>query len=418
MSSEPSAPVVRHEPTAIRWRVVVLTFLAVLLDGFDTAALAFVVPTLARAWETVPASFTLPLVLTNAGVVVGYLSCGWLGARLGRRRVLIGGVALYGAGSAAAALVIPLESLTALSVVRLITGFGLGVVLPIAVSLSTSHSPARRREVVSIIVTLGLASGITIGGFTGGALIQTVGVTGVFWIGGALPLVLAIVMWWVLVDPPRGEDGAAARDDARVGRLFVADLRSNTLLLWTFSFLVFVAAYTLTSWVPTLLTEYGFSPTRAPLGLAYVSLGGILGGLALIPVAARLGVARALVLATALGVICMAIASRFDLGTVPLLLVLGGAGMGVVAGQIGQLAMAVSLYPIGTRTTGVGWAAALGRIGSIVGPGIAGILLALSLPARDIILLTAIPVLVACLCAVVIRRRNAGAPTRTDAVAV
>ncbi|WP_219413755.1 MFS transporter [Pseudonocardia nigra] len=183
MSSEPSAQLAHQEPSAIRWRVIILAFLALLLDGFDTAALAFAVPTLATAWETVPAAFTLPLVLTNAGVVVGYLTCGWLGARLGRRRVLIGGVVLYGLGAIAAALVIPLESIAILSVVRLITGLGLGVVLPIAVSLSTSHSPVRRREAVSVAVTLGLPSGLTLGGFTGGALIQSVGVTGVFSVG-------------------------------------------------------------------------------------------------------------------------------------------------------------------------------------------------------------------------------------------
>lgn len=411
MSTESRA---QHHPSAIRWRVVVLAFLAVLLDGFDTAALAFVVPTLAKAWATVPASFTLPLVLTNAGVVVGYLSCGWLGARFKRRRVLINGVALYGAGSIAAALVIPLESIATLSIVRLLTGFGLGVVLPIAVSLATANSPDRRREVVSVIVTLGLASGLTIGGFTGGTLIQSVGVTGVFWIGGILPLVLAAAMTWGLTEPARADD-ASARQASRVARLFVADLRTATVLLWTFSFLVFVASYTLTSWVPTLLTEYGFSPAEAPLGLAYVSLGGILGGLVLIPLAARLGIARALILATTLCAVCMVIASRFELGIALLLLALGGAGMGVVAGQIGQLALAVSLYAPATRTTGVGWAAALGRVGSIVGPGIAGVLLAFSLPARDIMLLTAIPVLVAGLCAVAIRRRNVGVREVTEA---
>ncbi|WP_219413754.1 hypothetical protein [Pseudonocardia nigra] len=229
-------------------------------------------------------------------------------------------------------------------------------------------------------------------------------------------MALAIVMVWGLTEPPQVDGGAAARAESKVGRLFVADLRTSTLLLWAFAFLVFVAAYILTSWTPTMLIEYGFSATEAPLGLAYVSLGGILGGVLLIPLAARLGVARALVLATTFSVICMVIASRFELGNMLLLLLLGGAGMGLYASGIGQLALAVSLYSIGTRTTGVGWAAALGRIGSIVGPAIAGILLAFSLPARDIIFLTALPVVVGVLCATVLWRHKAGARTGADVV--
>jgi AAHS family 4-hydroxybenzoate transporter-like MFS transporter len=193
--------------------------------------------------------------------------------------------------------------------------------------------------------------------------------------------------------------GNRATEEARVGRLFTPALRTNTALLWAFAFLVFVAAYTLTSWVPTFLTGYGFSASQAPLGLAFLHLGGVLGGIVLIPLAARIGVTRAMVLMPALAAVCMVVASKAGLGGLALLLVLGGAGAGVTAGQIGQLALAVALYPVGARTTGVGWAAALGRVGSIVGPGVAGILLGLALSGQDIILLTAIPVLVALLAA-------------------
>ncbi|WP_028923584.1 MFS transporter [Pseudonocardia acaciae] len=403
MSTDQPAPAAaRTEPTTVPWRVVALSFLAVLLDGFDTASLAFAVPTLARQWAMAPAAFTFPLVLTNIGVVVGYLGCGALGARFGRRRLLVGGVLVFAVGTLCTAVLLPaVHSIAALSVVRLVTGLGLGVVLPVAVSLSADQSPARRRELVSVTVTLGLASGGTLGGFVGGPLISTVGTAGVFWIGGLAPVVLALLMARWLPEPPAatGPDREAARDrardEARVGRLFAPALRTNTALLWAFAFLVFVAAYTLTSWVPTFLTGYGFSASQAPLGLAFVHLGGVLGGIVLIPLAARIGVTRALVLMPALAAVCMVVASRAGLDGLALLLVLGGAGAGVTAGQIGQLALAVALYPTGARTTGVGWAAALGRVGSIVGPGVAGILLALALSGQNIIALTAIPVVAA-----------------------
>ncbi|HEX4360342.1 MAG TPA: MFS transporter [Pseudonocardia sp.] len=400
MSAE-ATPTVQGPPR-VRWHIVALAFLAVLLDGFDAASLSVVVPTLAKQWGTAPASFTAPLVLTNIGVVLGYLSCGWLGARFGRRPMLIAGVVLFAVLTGATALVLSAESITALSVLRFGTGLGLGMALPLSVALATDYSPDRRRELVAVIVTLGLTSGSTVGGLVGGRLLVGIGAAGIFWVAAVLPLLLAGVLLLAMPEPARRQTGAAAKHDAKLARLFAPELRATTTMLWAFAFLVFIAAYTLTSWVPTLLVGYGFSPTRAPIGLAYVSFGGLLGGLALIPLAARLGITRTLILLPTLGAICMVIAARVQLSDGALLLVLGGAGAGVVAAQIGQLTLAVSLYSAGSRTTGVGWAAALGRAGSIVGPGVAGILIGLALAGKDIVLLTAVPVVVAAACATAI----------------
>ncbi|MEU0794157.1 MFS transporter [Amycolatopsis sp. NPDC005961] len=394
-----------HENTGfrgIRFGVVGLAFLAVLLDGFDSASLSFVLPSLARQWGVASAGFTPAVVLTNIGVVLGYLASGRLAVRLGLRRMLITGTVLFAAGSLATALVLPLQSLTALSAVRLSTGLGLGVVLPGAVSLATAHHPAGQRQTVSVTVTLGLAFGGTVAGVFGGGLLASVGATGVFWIGGGLPLLLAVVMGrWLPAAPTSTGSTAAA---ARVGALFAPGLRAATLLLWTFAFLVFIASYTLQSWVPTLLTGYGFSPSQAPIGLAFLSFGGVIGGVVLLLLAARKGITFALMVLPAIGAVSMVVAATVGTDHTALLLALAGSGAGVTAGQIGQLTLAVAMYPPATRTAGVGWAAALGRVGSIVGPATAGVLLALSLPGDDIVLLTAIPVVVAAVSAAVLWR--------------
>ncbi|MEW2356491.1 MFS transporter [Spirillospora sp. NPDC029432] len=392
------------EPRRVLWSVVVLAFLAVLLDGFDAAALAFSVPTLAREWGVERAAFTMPLVLTNLGVVVGYLASGPLGARLGRRRLLIGGVVFFAAGTLLTAATLALQSISVLGVTRVLTGLGLGAVLPAAVALATEHSPSRWRERVSVTVTLGLASGATLGGVFGGRMLETLGPAGVFWFAGGAPLVLAAAMAWRLPPATAAGTGGEARRGERVGELFRPGLRTSTLLIWTFSFLVFVSAYTLQSWVPALLTDFGFAESEAPLGLAYFSFGGILGGIVLIWLAARIRIAPALCAMSLLGAVCALVVARVELGDGPLLLVIGGAGAGLIGSQIGQLTMAVALYPAATRTTGVGWAAALGRAGSIVGPGIGGVLLGLALPGRDIVLLTTLPVLAAAVCAVLLWR--------------
>lgn len=398
----------------MRYDVVGLAFVAVLLDGFDSASLSFVLPSLAEQWGVTSADFTPAVVLTNIGVVLGYLASGRLAVRLGLRRMLISGTLLFAAGSLVTALVLPAQSLTALSIVRLITGLGLGVVLPGAVSLAAAHHPDRQRQSVSVTVTLGLAFGGTVAGVFGSAMLASVGTAGVFWIGGALPLLLAALMIRRLpaapAPVPADDPATAARSapvgarEARVGALFAPGLRAATLLLWTFAFLVFIASYTLQSWVPTLLTEYGFSASRAPIGLAFLSFGGVIGGIVLLLLAARKGITFALMVMPAIGAVSMVAAATVGTDHTALLLALAGSGAGVTAGQIGQLTLAVAMYPPATRTAGVGWAAALGRVGSIVGPAAAGALLALSLPGDDIVLLTAIPVVVAAVSAAVLWR--------------
>lgn len=391
---------------AIPWTILVIAFCAVLLDGFHAATLAFAVPTIADDWGLAKSDFTLPLVLTNVGVVIGYLYAGPVGARVGRKRLLVCGLAAFGAFTAMTAATIPAQSVVLLSALRFLTGIGLGVVLPVAVSLAADHSAKRRRELVSVIVTLGLASGGTLGGFTGGWMLDHIKVEGVFWVAGSLPLIIAILVGLFITTPPMASTTTSEKDEAGVTRLLTPELRTNTLLLWGFSFLVFIAGYTFQSWVPSLLTGYGFTKSEAPLGLAFVGLGGMIGGVLLIPLAARIGITRSLLVMPSIAVICIIVMSQVEMPDLGLLLVLGGAGAGLTASQIGQLTMAVSLYPDGARTTGVGCAAAMGRIGSIVGPGAAGILMAAAPSSQSIVLLAAIPVLGAVICAVVIANRS------------
>lgn len=397
-----------RSPQKIAWGATAMCFLAVLLDGFDTAALAVVIPTMSKEWGVEPAAFTLPLVLTNVGVVIGYVSAGWLGARVRGRELLAAGVAFIGVTTLLVAVTLALQSIAVLTVLRFVTGIGLGLVLPAAVATATSLSPEHRRTPISVMVTLGLAGGATIGGLFGRSMLTAIGTDGIFWLAGAAALVLTVIL---MVTLPRQELHSAVGStpqDAKVSRLFGGDLKLSTGLVWAFAFLTFISAYTLQSWVPTLLTGYGFDASDAPIGLAYVSIGGIVGGIVLVPLSARIGIVRALALLPAIGALGMVIAARAGLDGTGLLLSLAVAGLGVTAGQIGQLALAVALYDVGARTTGVGWAAAMGRLGSIVGPATAGVLLGLSLPARDIVLLNTVPILVAVTCVGVLWWRRGG----------
>jgi AAHS family 4-hydroxybenzoate transporter-like MFS transporter len=375
-----------------------LCFLAILLDGFDTAGVGVVVPVMAKAWSLPPAAFTVTFVATNLGAAVGYIACGPIADRIGRRPVILVSVLWFGVFTLSSAFA---TSVPTLAILRFVTALGLGGTVPTGFALAADHAAAKYREAMTIGVGTGLTAGVTLGGLIGPPLILNFGWPSVFVVGGLLPLVLTPVLWFLLPETPGLRREAALPAAAAVPRqgtftrLFAGGLGARTVLLWLYSFLIFCANYALASWVPTLLTSFGFAPAQAPIGLFAMGLGGVLGNLLFIPIVGRFGARRVLVVSALLAMAGVLAIGLVDLPQRAVLLALGAVGAGLITSSVGQSALAVSLYPTEIRTTGVGWAAAMGRVGSIVGPAVGGALLALQWPARDIVQTACLPVLVA-----------------------
>lgn len=375
-----------------RWLAVSLTFLTVVLDGFDTAVLSLIAPLLSREWDISVAEFSYPLTLTNVGVVAGYLACGRLGVSIGPRRLLVIGTVLYGVATAGSAAVLPAHSITLLTITRVIAGIGLGVVLPTAVVVATSNVMPKLRQSVAVGIPMGITSGAAIAGFLGTPLLHAWGSDAVLWMVGLIPLLVGASLALVSINPfPKSTPEGVK--EANPLRLLQRDVRSSTIALWGAAFLIFLVAYTFKSWLPTLLGLYGFSDATAGRGLGFESLGGITGAFILMYLSARIGSAKSLFFMSIVGaaaVVCVALIGMSAAMTLAIIFVAGG---GVVAGQLGQAAIAVSIYSLQARGTGVGWAAAMGRMGSIVGPAVAGVLLALAWHPQSIVLLLAFPIL-------------------------
>lgn len=409
--------------------VVFVGFVILIVDGFDQAATAVTVPQLAVEWGLPVSAFTLPIVASNVGIVVGYVIAGWLASRIRAVPTLYAALLVAAAGSAASALVLVAESVPMLTLVRVVAGLGIGVVLPISVALTTSLNPDAAKERITALMMLGLIVGVGIGGLVGRPLLSWWGPAGVFWVATLVTLVVGVVTATVLPPgagrraPQRGgpePTGDRARD--RPQALLVPASRTTTLLLWGFALLVFVTAHLITSWTPAILVGYGFDPTAAPIGLAYSSLGAGLGGLALVWLVTRWGIGRAMTSAAAVAIVFLGLIALAGVGGPTLLLLLVGAGAGVGACQVAMLTMAVSVYPSATRTAGVGYAAAAGRVGSIIGPVLGGLLLALSIGPSAVVLVATVPVVIALAMSVSLARRTAGPPptrvTRDDQGAV
>ena len=370
--------------------VLTLCFLVVLLDGLDTTSISFIGPVLARQWGVSPAALTPTLIATSLGAVVGYMCCGPLAQRFGLRTIGLSSVAIFGVGTLATTGVWDVMSL---SVVRFVSAIGLGGAIPVAVAAATDVVVTRHKETATMLVTSGVSAGAVVGGVIGGPLTRDYGWQAIFIVGGVLPLILLPLFARMLKQNSQllARSGGAKTNSSMVGQLFMQGLGARTGFLWLFSFLIFLLMYAMAFWVPTLLVEFGFAREQAALGAAAFGMGGLIGNIVMMSLVAIVGVKRLLALTTLLAMACVLTISKAEISGTFVLVMIAGLGAGLVTGGVGQSALAVSLYPHSLRTTGVGWALALGRAGSIVGPAIGGLLLSFDWSARDIVLTALFP---------------------------
>ncbi|RKF34438.1 hypothetical protein BCY88_38220 [Paraburkholderia fungorum] len=379
------------------WIVSLVCFCVMAGDGFDTASIAYVAPTLAHEWHIAHAALTPAFLATSVGAVVGYVSSGALVARAGRRRLIVlamGTFALLSLGTALA------DSIVSISVMRFVTAVALGWVVPAAISCTADHAGERSRAAATIVATTGLSAGSAVGGLLASLLIARHGWPSVFITGGVLPLVCLPFVWIALrgTDNQKGDvstvriDSPDARQSSGIAALFRHPFALGTALIWSIAFLAFLVTYQFMFWIPTLLVSYGFSPANAALGSTAGAIGGIAGNLFLLLLVGRYGVPRSLILTACLAIGCIACLGLLTIDQRAVLFLLAGVGAGTTTACVGQATLAVTAYPSALRPYGVGCAAAAGRVGAVIGPAIGGILLTLGFSPQRIVLFSCLPI--------------------------
>ena len=166
------------------------------------------------------------------------------------------------------------------------------------------------------------------------------------------------------------------------------------MLLWAIFLINLLNMYLISYWLPTVLNLGGLSPADAAFATSIYAAGGVLSTLLLGPVITRFGAERTLALSLTVGAICIGLLAGGHLPHFGVLLVLFGAGGGFVGSQLGLNGYVASVYPAATRSTGMGWALGVGRLGGIAGPIVGGALLGLGLPANQVMMFAVGPGLV------------------------
>ena len=401
--------------------VVTLCALVAGVEGFSTIGASFAGPALARAWSLPKSTLGLFFSAGLSGLMLGAFLLAPLADRVGRRPVLIGCPALFGLGGLAMAAS---PSLPFLFAAWFVTGLGIGGAMPNAIAATSEFAPRRIRSLMIVLAFSGFIVGSIIAGMVSARLIGAYGWRAVFLASGLLPLMLAPFVALFMPESlrfllERGRVEAATAIMRRIApaatpvdavwrrggfgapraslpELFRAGRRRNTALLWIVGFCSLLDLFLLSSWLPTEIVSLGVSLAGAILISVLLPVGGLCGvvlGLAL----DRFGPAKTLVFAYLVGglaTVCMALCGR----NIPLLI--GSvlcAGFGMLGGQTAANAAAAMAYPLPMRSTGVGWFFGVGRLGSIVGPALAGVLLSAGLSGRNLFLLSVIPILGAAL---------------------
>src|SRR6202165_1439794 len=171
---------------------LLLTCAAVLfLDSFDTQAIGYVAPALAKEWGLSKGSLGPVFSAGLFGLMIGALVFGPLADRIGRRKIIIFSTLAFGIGTLATSVIDDVDGLLA---IRFLTGLGLGGAMPNAVAMTSEFSPRRRRATMVMIMFCGFSVGAALGGFLAAALIPLFGWRSGFVVGGRAPLLLGSVL--------------------------------------------------------------------------------------------------------------------------------------------------------------------------------------------------------------------------------
>lgn len=418
-------------------RTFLLCFLILVIDGYDTVVLGFIAPALKSHFAANAAQLAPVFGAGFFGLAVGSFIFGPLADRYGRKLTLISAVLLFGLLSILSSWS---SSIAMLVVLRFLTGLGLGGAMPNAYTLAVEYSPDRLRSTLVAPLGCGISAGGVMGGLVASHMIGTFGWQSMLILGGALPLILALALAiWLpesmsyLVAQDRQPEALAIMTHiapevsstaprltldespvrgSPVTHLLRPGLRGGTLFLWVTGFMALLVVYFLGNWLTLLIQEGGVSFHDASLMTAIYLTGNALGAILLGFLMDRAN--PQYVVAGAFLCAAVSLASLGHITGVPTLAIaaLIVTGIGTGGAMTGTSILSASFYPTAARATGVAWTLGMGRVGSIVGSMIGGLMLSAHWPITVMFGLVSIPIAIAAVCVYglnIYRRRNSDA---------
>lgn len=393
-----------------------------MLDGYDVLVMGFAMPHLPEGFATNPEKGYL-ISAALAGMAVGAIGLARFADVIGRRRILLVGLAANTLGLTASALS---NGFAMLLLTRFATGIAIGTISVVIVVLCQEVVPANRRSVALGLVMVGYPLGTTLAGFAGAGLVALAGGAwqGMFWIGAALGVLSFVVTAAFLRESDdflarkgtkRTSDQAIPAPQTEV-RLLGRELRSRTLLL-TFGYSMLTAGYYFVgTWTPQLIKDASGDAGSGALAGIMISVGAVVGGCLFGAFGLRFPGARIAVITSAVSAVAIAGFALTLQG--PFALAMAGLlGAGTFAAMSGFTSTSTAAYPVLARAKGYGAMMGVARAGAILSPIVAGYALSVMTP-RAMYLAVTVPLVLAAVAAIALTRitrdQVVGEPSRTS----
>ncbi len=389
--------------TSFQVMAVAICLVINLVDGFDVIAIAFAAPEIAREWSLPPTELGILFSAGLVGMVLGALFFGPVADRLGRRSVILLCLTIVSIGMLASATA---QSLLPLGLLRVLTGLGVGGMITSLNTMVAEYSSDRRRKLAVSLLQTGYPIGGIVAGLVSVYLIGGFGWRSIFVFGGLMSAcMIPLVMFrlpesldYLLDQQPRGalnrlnqllrrlgqpglqqlpvRDTAQVKAAGAVGDLFSDELRFNTLSMWSCYLAVMCSWYFVVNWTPKILVDAGLSLEGGISGGLLLSLGAVLGGLAIGALSGSFKATRLVALFMILSVATMTLFGFLETNLGVMLAVTFLIGVFLAGSMIGLYVIIPDIYPARVRSTGTGWAIGFGRLGAVAGPYLAGVLIA------------------------------------------
>jgi benzoate transport len=410
---------IEHNPMRpYQWLVVALGVLVNMLDGFDLLAASLVAPILTREWHLQPETLGLLLSSGALGTAAGAFLLSPIADLMGRRTAILLNLCLMGVGMLVSSTA---DSVQLLVAMRFLTGMGVGAMASCVGTLVFEYSAIKSRTLALGLVTIGYTVGVILGGIFARSFLVDYSWNALFVLGGCLTLLLIPLIYFVLpesmdflVSKPRA--GTLPRLNRILGHLnlpALAQLPAPTpqaakssvfdllrepilprqLLMGGSYFLYMMSSYFFLNWNNQLTTEAGYSDAGGLSISILTSLGGIAGGITIGYLSSKLPfrpVATTILIAMGLAIMAFGAAASSFMFTVACSMLIG---FSIFGAAVVLYATAAATFPARVRATGVGLSMGAGRLGSFLGPFVAGHLLGADMGRMTTCVLLAMPVI-------------------------
>ena len=406
--------------TQVQYLSITICFLMSVLDGMDVLVVSYCAPAIAEDLNLGPKTLGIVFSAGLIGMAIGAIFLAPFADRFGRKKLMLASAFIMGLSVLLTAFS---ETPMQLIIMRLISGLGIGCMLATTATLTSENVLNNSKDFWVSLVISGYPVGAVISGYIAAAVIPYYGWESMFILAGLTTIFTVPLIFFFLSESPqfylkKQPHGALEKvnrvlikmnfkpleslpkvelntnKNPQVSKLFSDNYKTSTLQLWAALFFSFGCLYFLISWIPKLATDAGLSIELAIYAGTIFNVGAFFGIVLQGYFSSKIGLKKTI--STFLLVTFLLMASfNFFIGTDFLLLIYFLLGFSLQGGFVGLYAVATRLYPTEFKTTGVGWAIGMGRVGGILAPLIGGFFISIGLSLSANFFIFSVPALVA-----------------------